>query len=127
MAIVGSRARIVRTGVVLGLAIAALAPNSSAAPGNASSRTARAAAYFRSCGNYPALRVGIETHRVSCAVARSVVKAYLHGKGVGVDFHRVKAFPAWTCSTGDRSGGCSKGKFAVGVPEIDFFYLDAPG
>jgi hypothetical protein len=42
-------------------------------------------------------------------------------------FHRVKGFPRRTCSTAERSGSCAKGKTAIGVPEIEFFYLEAPG
>jgi hypothetical protein len=86
-----------------------------------------AAEHFRACGNFNLLHVGIDVHRVSCAKSRRIVRAYLHGKSVGVDFAQVKGFPAWTCSTGDRSGGCEKGGFARGVPQIDFFYLEPPG
>ena len=86
-----------------------------------------AAEHFRACGNFKALHVGIDVHRVSCAKSRRIVRAYLHGKGVGGDFARVKGFAAWMCSTGDRSGGCWKGGFARGVPQINFFYLVPPG
>ena len=62
----------------------------------------------------------------SCAKARQIVAAYLHG-GVGTgNFERVKGYPAWTCSTGDGSGGCSKGQIGSGGPEIQFYYLEAP-
>ena len=86
-----------------------------------------AAEHFRACGNFNALHVGIDVYRVSCAKSRRIVRAYLHGKAVGGDFARVKGFAAWMCSTGDRSGGCEKGGFARGVPQIDFFYLVPPG
>lgn len=74
----------------------------------AAARLSTAVEHWRDCGNGKALPVGIDAYRVSCATSRRIVGAYLHGKGVGVGFHRVKGFPRWTCSTGDRSGSRAK-------------------
>lgn len=79
------------------------------------------------CGKDEALHVRIRAHEVSCAKARRIVGAYLHRKGGTQLPERVKGYSAWTCSTGDRSGVCSKGRIADGGPEIDFFYLEPPG
>jgi hypothetical protein len=80
------------------------------------------------CGNSNALHVGIQAHDVSCATARRILGAYLHSVEAGGGIQQVKGFPGWTCSTGDRLGTCSEGEIgAIGVPEIDFFYLEAPG
>jgi hypothetical protein len=83
---------------------------------------------FRGCGNSNALHVGIRADAVSCATSRRILGAYLHNEQAGGGIQPVKGFPGWTCSTGDRSGTCSKGDVgAVGAGEIDFFYLEAPG
>lgn len=90
-------------------------------------RLSLAAEHFRDCGRFKALHVKIKVYRASCTLARRIVKAYLQGEGVGPVIKSVKGFPAWSCSTGDRSGSCSKGKIARGVPAIFFFYLESPG
>jgi hypothetical protein len=92
----------------------------------AAPRLSLAAEYFGACANDKALHVGIQVHDVSCAKARRIVTAYLHEK-VGPMPERVKGYPAWTCSTGDRSGTCSKGRIRSGGPEIGFYYLELPG
>lgn len=89
-------------------------------------RLALAAEHFVSCGNHRALHVHIQAHAVSCAKARQIVAAYLHGVVGTGNFERVKGYPAWTCSTGDGDGGCSKGQIGSGGPEIQFYYLEAP-
>ena len=93
----------------------------------AAPRLALTAERLENCANYNALHVGFYVHRVSCAMARRILRAYLRGNVGTGGFERVKGYPAWTCSTGDRSGICSKGRVASGVPEIDFFYLEPPG
>lgn len=93
----------------------------------AAPRLALAAERFEKCANYNALHVGFHVHRLSCAVARRILRAYLYGNVGTGGIERVKRYPAWKCSTGDRSGLCSKGRVASGVPEIDFFYLEPPG
>lgn len=93
----------------------------------AAPRFALAAERLEKCANYNALHAGFYVHRVSCAMARRILRAYLRGNVGTGGFERVKGYPAWTCSTGDRSGICSKGRVASGVPEIDFFYLEPPG
>jgi hypothetical protein len=83
---------------------------------------------FRGCGDSSVLHVGIRAYDVSCATSRRILGAYLHRVEAGGGFQRVAGFPGWMCSTGDRLGTCSKGEIgAIGVPEIDFFYLEAPG
>lgn len=86
-----------------------------------------AAEHLRDCGTFNRLRVEIRAYHVSCATSLLIVGAYLHHERAGGGFQRVKGLPRWTCSTGDSSGSCAKGKITGGVPEIDFFYLEAPG
>ena len=92
-----------------------------------SPRVSLASVHFRSCRTSNALHVGIDVYHVSCASSRRIVGAYLHHERAGGGFQRVKGFRRWTCSTGDGSGSCAKGKIDSGVPEINFFYLDARG
>lgn len=86
----------------------------------------RASEHFRRCGTDAGLRVEIQVFRVTCAKARRIVKAYLDAEP-GLPITPVKGFPAWKCSTGDRAGSCARGKYASGVPEILFAFLEAPG
>jgi hypothetical protein len=116
---------------MFGSVVVALALISSAAPVNARTngiahRQVSATEHFRFCGVDKALHVRISVYRVSCHMARRIVTAYLHGKGVNQLPRTVKGFPRWTCSTGSESGSCDKGKVRRGSPIIGFFYVSSP-
>jgi hypothetical protein len=100
-----------RVGVAVGLlAVLALAL---AAP-----QPSRAGEHFRNCGKSRKLRVRIIASHVSCRKARRLVHADLRG-GVGSGQEkRVRGYPGWKCSSGDRSGSFARGCYAPGTPEV---------
>lgn len=92
------------------------------APAGAASE---AAVDFKNCGTYKSLRVKLYVRNVSCSTAQRIVSAYFHGPGHALPgIYRVRGYPSWKCSSGNRSGSCAlHGHFGANVPEIEFSYL----
>lgn len=109
------RQNIILMGCVIVLTIALLAPQSS-----------QAGEHFRRCGDARGLGVEISAGGVSCRRSRRIIKSYFQS-GPSITIVPVKGFPGWRCSSGDAGGSCAHGKYLSGVPEINFFYLKAPG
>ncbi|MGH2938622.1 MAG: hypothetical protein ACRDPE_10940 [Solirubrobacterales bacterium] len=89
-----------------------------ALPGTATAET--------QCGKVRSLRTELTVSKVSCRKAIRIVAAYERSDMVSGP-KKVPGFPAWECGNGDRLGTCTKGRFAPGVPTIEFSFLEPPG